>query len=113
ELNGLRGIAVGMVLIWHFVGAIISPNLGALSNLVSNVFVFGRTGVDLFFDLSGFLIIGILVDRRDSPAYFLPFYRRRAARILPPYLLLLAFFWTFTLWLPPNSYFGATIAPWT
>jgi peptidoglycan/LPS O-acetylase OafA/YrhL len=113
ELNGLRGIAVTMVLIWHFVGAIISPDLNVLLKVASNVFVFGRTGVDLFFVLSGFLIIGILADRRDSPAYFLPFYLRRAARILPPYLLLIAFFWTFTLWLPPNSYFGATIAPWT
>ena len=111
ELNGLRGMAVAMVLIWHFVGAIISPDLGVLSKIASNVFVFGRTGVDLFFVLSGFLIIGILADRRDSPYYFLTFYRRRAARILPPYLLLIALFWIFTFWLPPNSYFGNTIGP--
>jgi peptidoglycan/LPS O-acetylase OafA/YrhL len=111
ELNGLRGIAVTMVLLWHFVGAIISPELGMLSTIASNAFVFGRTGVDLFFVLSGFLIIGILADRRDSARYFLPFYLRRAARILPPYLLLLTLFWTFTFWLPPNAYFGETITP--
>jgi peptidoglycan/LPS O-acetylase OafA/YrhL len=111
ELNGLRGIAVAMVLVWHFVGAIISPDLGVLSKIASNVFVFGRTGVDLFFVLSGFLIIGILTDRRDSRVYFLPFYLRRAARILPPYLLLVALFWIFTLLLPPSVYFGKTIQP--
>ena len=112
ELNGLRGIAVLMVLAWHFMGAIISPDLGLLYEIISNVFVFGRTGVDLFFVLSGFLIIGILVDRRDGPAYFVPFYFRRAARILPPYLLLVTLFWIFTLSLSPNVYFGKTIKLW-
>src|SRR5215831_9167674 len=96
ELDGLRGVAVAMVLLWHFVGTTISPDLGALSRIVSNVFLFGRTGVDLFFVLSGFLIIGILADRRESDAFFAPFYLRRAARILPPYFLLLAVFWSFT-----------------
>lgn len=112
ELDGLRGIAVTMVLLWHFLGAIISPDLGVISKLVSNVFLFGRTGVDLFFVLSGFLIVGILTDHRDSARYFLPFYMRRAARILPPYLLLFVLFWILTFWLPKNSYFGNTIPPW-
>jgi len=111
ELNGLRGIAVMMVLLWHFVGAIVSPELGILSKIASSVFVFGRTGVDLFFVLSGFLIIGILADHRESTRYFLPFYSRRVGRILPPYLLLLTLFWIFTFWLPPNIYFGDAISP--
>lgn len=111
ELTGIRGVAVLMVLIWHFIGAVISPSLGSASTWLSSILVFGRTGVDLFFVLSGFLIIGILVDKRENGNYFATFYLRRAARILPPYLLLLVFFWGFTLCLPSNTYFNSDIGP--
>ncbi len=47
-------------------------------------------GVDVFFVLSGFLITGILLERKSSGAsYFGYFYSRRAKRILPPYWLLM------------------------
>jgi peptidoglycan/LPS O-acetylase OafA/YrhL len=47
-------------------------------------------GVDLFFVLSGFLIGGILLDRKTRPNYFKIFWIRRAARILPVAYVLLA-----------------------
>lgn len=72
-LDGLRAIAVMAVFLQHAVKAPL------------------WMGVDLFFVISGFLITGILVDRKArGQSYFTHFYSRRARRILPPYLLLLA-----------------------
>jgi peptidoglycan/LPS O-acetylase OafA/YrhL len=93
ELDGLRGIAILLVLIWHFTGMLVDPEQGAIQNAAWRYLIFGQSGVDLFFVLSGFLIIGILVDNRESPHYFRTFYVRRALRILPPYLILVVGFW--------------------
>jgi peptidoglycan/LPS O-acetylase OafA/YrhL len=82
-LDGLRGIAILLVLLYHGLFSIhfesmplvrLTP-LGKLSG----------SGVDLFFVLSGFLIGGILLDVKDSPHYFKTFYVRRAYRILQLY----------------------------
>lgn len=94
ELDGLRGCAVLMVLSWHFIGATLDRSLGAWAAPLARVLVLGRSGVDLFFVLSGFLITGIvLARRRDGAAFLGSFYARRALRILPPYLLLVGVFW--------------------
>lgn len=87
-LDGLRGIAIAQVLIWHYLGCQIlptfTPSLLWLRQSVSLMW----SGVDLFFVLSGFLITGILRDQKGSPHYWRTFYLRRACRILPLYLLL-------------------------
>ncbi|MDR6306198.1 peptidoglycan/LPS O-acetylase OafA/YrhL [Nitrobacter vulgaris] len=82
-----------MVLFWHFAGQTALSNSAPIAQHISSILIFGRTGVDLFFVLSGFLIIGILIDQRQSRNLFHVFYVRRACRILPPYLLLMALFW--------------------
>jgi peptidoglycan/LPS O-acetylase OafA/YrhL len=82
-LDGIRAIAVLLVYIEHKV--IFRFSLGAL-------------GVDLFFTLSGFLIVGILHGQRrrieDGGTGFGPalarFWRQRARRIFPVYYLTLA-----------------------
>jgi len=94
ELDGLRGIAILLVLVWHFTGMLVDPDQGNVQYLAWRYLIFGQSGVDLFFVLSGFLIIGILVDNRGSPNYFKTFYIRRALRILPPYLILVGGFWS-------------------
>src|ERR1700722_9949060 len=82
SLDGIRGIAVLMVLGMH-----------------AACFANGWAGVDLFFVLSGFLITGILRKTRSEPFYWRRFYIKRATRILPP--VLLAVIATVVLW--PDS----------
>jgi peptidoglycan/LPS O-acetylase OafA/YrhL len=83
ELDGLRGMAILLVLLHHFLS--LQPGNFAVS--AHGPFALGWCGVDLFFVLSGFLIGGILLDARDSPRYFRTFYARRVFRILPLYYL--------------------------
>lgn len=90
QLDGIRGIAILLVLIWHYAfgiwaGVEIQPEPKSAAALVLRALSFSWSGVDLFFVLSGFLIGGILIDTRDEPNYFSRFYIRRAFRILPLY----------------------------
>ena len=92
ELDGLRGIAVTLVVVSHYLYLGPSPGdhpLGAarLYLWFQRFFAIGWSGVDLFFVLSGFLIGGILLDARESPSYYRTFYMRRFYRILPLYYL--------------------------
>jgi len=113
ELDGLRGLAVLMVVLWHYVGAIIDPSLGAWAATLAQSLVLGRTGVDLFFVLSGFLITGIVLDRTQQARRFLgAFYVRRALRILPPYLLLVGVFWVVVAAGVSNHAFNAETPLW-
>jgi peptidoglycan/LPS O-acetylase OafA/YrhL len=94
-LDGLRGVAILLVLLLHFgVGADFRSHVGGgWAAALERLFYVGWVGVDLFFVLSGFLISSILLTSRNEPAYFRTFYGRRALRILPLYyfVLVLAF----------------------
>ncbi len=93
ELDGLRGMAIGLVLIWHYIGAPLDQEAGSFASLLRRSVSLTWSGVDLFFVLSGFLIGGILLDHRGAPRYFQAFYARRVCRIFPLYYgwLLVAF----------------------
>ena len=99
ELDGLRGLAIGMVLLCHFFFIFIQARPGSPGAYLLTVGRLTWSGVDLFFVLSGFLIGGILLDARSSSNYFRVFYTRRFFRIVPIYavLLLVSYFFTF-LW---------------
>jgi peptidoglycan/LPS O-acetylase OafA/YrhL len=87
ELDGLRGLAIGMVVFMHCVWL---GNGASSSHLLNYVSVAVRpfwSAVDLFFVLSGFLIGGNLLDARTSQNYFSTFYIRRFCRVLPIYFL--------------------------
>lgn len=89
-LDGLRGIAILLVLLHHAV--FLMPVRSATAKAFLAVGHLSWSGVDLFFVLSGFLIGGILLDARNSPRYFKTFYIRRAYRIFPLYGAVLALF---------------------
>jgi len=83
-LDGVRGLAILLVLIHHLLRA--SPPAGhRIFDILFAVQYATWTGVDLFFALSGFLITGILYDSRDSRGFFKNFYARRFLRIFPLY----------------------------
>jgi peptidoglycan/LPS O-acetylase OafA/YrhL len=85
-LDGLRAIAVSLVLLTHL-------------TYLGNQLGLGGFGVRMFFVLSGFLIIGILYGQREHietgtssfGREWLSFNIRRAFRILPPYFAIVAF----------------------
>ena len=87
-LDGIRGIAIVMVLLFH--GTVIKANFG-LAGLYHDLTKSLWTGVDLFFVLSGFLITGILVDSKNSKNFFKTFYLRRTLRIFPLYYAFMIF----------------------
>lgn len=78
-LDGLRGLAILLVVVYHNFGFI-------------NYFFFGWLGVDLFFVLSGFLITDILLNSLGNKKYLKNFYIRRVLRIFPLYYLTLIIF---------------------
>ena len=83
ELDGVRGVAILLVMLFHFQGA--RPH--GIPKALTYPMILGWSGVDLFFVLSGFLITGILVETRHAVNYFSSFYARRVLRILPLYLI--------------------------
>lgn len=94
ELDGLRGVAILLVLVWHYFSERIifdpSTAFGFLMKVAWKATALCWAGVDLFFVLSGFLIGGILIETKGQRGYFTTFIVRRSARIFPAYFLLLA-----------------------
>lgn len=85
QLDGVRGLAIILVLFWHYGGCTFDGPRGSFPWLGNILLRMTWSGVDLFFVLSGFLIAGILLDHRDTANYFRVFYLRRACRIVPLY----------------------------
>jgi peptidoglycan/LPS O-acetylase OafA/YrhL len=89
ELDGVRGVAILLVLLYH-------------SGCPYTVG--GAVGVDLFFVLSGFLITTTLLEERRARGQFsfARFYARRFLRLAPALLLLVAIYCAISLVLSDN-----------
>ena len=83
EIDGLRALAVSLVVVYH------ANFIFQGSNLVS----FGFLGVDVFFVISGYLIASIIVSSSQNSGrfQFLRFFDRRARRLVPVLLVVSVF----------------------
>ncbi len=102
----MRGLAILAVVLYHC-----NPRLKG--TWIYGASLWGWAGVILFFVLSGFLITSILLTTRDKPRYFHNFHARRALRIWPVYLLLLAVVYLNAPWfIGPSVGEAIRTAPW-
>ena len=75
SIDGLRGVAIFLVLIFH---------------IWPEYFSFGYVGVDIFFVLSGYLITQIIYTKLESNSFSLKeFYRNRIRRIFPALIIVI------------------------
>lgn len=83
-MEGLRGFAVFLVFLVHYV-TLVKPwiqNEPHTLEIANALHAIGNNGVDLFFVLSGFLIYGSLLSRKQA---FFQFIGRRIQRIYPTF----------------------------
>ena len=81
ELDGLRAVAICLVVLSHYFAQLSFQGKAAVAPLLR----FGWSGVDLFFVLSGFLVASILLRQCHSPSFLVTFYWRRFWRLMPLY----------------------------
>ena len=96
EINGLRAIAVGAVILYH----------AQISILGHQPFKGGFIGVDIFFVISGYLITSIILKELITTGSFSfkYFYERRIRRILPVllFVMLVSLFFSWKILLPSS-----------
>ncbi|EMO90021.1 acyltransferase family protein [Leptospira noguchii] len=84
SLNGIRAVAILLVIVYH---VWLPFEVSSLPNVLKNVISNFNSGVDLFFTLSGFLIYSGILKYRKNPNEFdkRKFILARSLRIFPPY----------------------------
>ena len=99
ELDGLRGLAILLVMIAHFSHGVIPRNRPFLSFITWDGGGGGLVGVQLFFVLSGYLITSLLVNEHAERGHvsFRDFYKRRVRRLMPALVALCAAFGVISL----------------
>ena len=97
EIDGLRAIAIGAVILYH----------AKITILGHQPFKGGFIGVDIFFVISGYLITSIILKEllTTGSFSFKNFYERRVRRILPALLFVMLLSFPFAwIYLLPNTF---------
>jgi peptidoglycan/LPS O-acetylase OafA/YrhL len=92
-LDGLRAVAVALVLLFH--DGQFAPRLAVVKG--------GFLGVDIFFVISGYLITSLLLIEHGNTDRIAmrSFWARRARRLLPAVILTILFVLAYSQWLAP------------
>lgn len=91
SLDGLRGLAITLVLLGHGLGSLEMPHLNPYAKAVMAIAGNGSLGVGIFFALSGFLIYSLSRRELEETGKFSwrQFYVRRMYRIFPAFYFFL------------------------
>lgn len=92
SLDGLRGVAIVLVILAHWVIFPFRPQIQELSPALYALLQQAMHGVDIFFVVSGFLIGRLLLANADRPGLLKAFYARRFFRIIPLYFAVIGLF---------------------
>jgi exopolysaccharide production protein ExoZ len=87
NVQGLRAIAALLVLSVHLNG--IEQKLPNPSGILQWLYPLGEYGVDLFFVISGFVMITSTWNEFTAPAISVRFFLRRITRVYPPYWIVM------------------------
>ena len=83
SIQALRGVAVLAVVLFHLLT--VEQKYGGTNTILSILFQFGMSGVDLFFVISGFVMVTVTRGKFQSCKNVFEFIFHRASRIYPTY----------------------------
>lgn len=101
-MEGLRGFAVFLVFLVHYATLVVDwlDDEAVVLRLAEVLHTVGNTGVDLFFVLSGYLIYGSLIARRQPFARFMA---RRIERLYPAFTVVFVLYVALSFLFPAES----------
>lgn len=89
-LDGLRGIAAFVVVLFHLNVAIGIHSPSVMPSLLNQIFFTGHLGIQIFFVLSGFVIAYSLREVKIDAPFFIRFFLKRSLRLDPAYWAVMA-----------------------
>lgn len=85
NIQGLRGVAIFLVIFAHITA--IEQKYGHGDGILPDFFIFGISGVDLFFVISGFVAVTVTRGHFQQPLAAAQFFYNRISRVYPLYWL--------------------------